>query len=191
MSPRTKKQNKKIREKKEIAILKSALLLFSQDGFNSTSMQSIASKASVSKGNLYNYFTSKEDLLDGVLRNGLNQFSKIYESEQMHISTKVDFDRMIRANFTMIKDNEIFWKLYYNLVAQPKVQDLFSMIFLPFFEEYMKVFESYFKNKGEKNPSATALLLGSSMDGISLGYIMMGENYPLDDIVESLIDKFK
>jgi len=77
------------------------------------------------------------------------------------------------------------------LIAQPKVQDLFTKIFLPFLDQYMKIFESYFKNKGDHNAGVTALLLGSAIDGISLGYFMMGEAYPLEEIVDQLIIKFK
>ncbi len=191
MSPRTEKQNNKIRKKKELLIIESALILFSEDGFNGTSMQSIAKEARVSKGNLYNYFESKNELLESVLLYGLNQFSELFAQHDYKIQSEKDFEQAIKANFEMLKSNEVFWKLYYNLIAQPKVQDLFSKIFLPFFDQYMKIFEAYFKNKGDKNPSATALLLGCTIDGVSLGYIMMGNIYPLNEVLDKLIEKFK
>lgn len=191
MSPRTEKQIEKLKQDKELLILKSALLLFSEKGFGNTSMQSIAIQSKVSKGNLYNYFKSKEDLLEGVLHYGLNQIKELFY-EQSSIHTEEEFSYTIRTNFEMIKSNETFWKLYYNLVAQPKVYALFNKVFLPFFEQYMKLFEGYFKSNGDGNPEATALLLGSSIDGISLGYIMMGgDNYPLEEVVNRLIEKFK
>lgn len=191
MSPRTEKQNKEIRKKKELLIIESALIMFSEEGFNGTSMQSIAKEAKVSKGNLYNYFESKNELLESVLLYGLNQFSELFMQHDYKIQSEKDFELAIRANFEMLKSSEVFWKLYYNLIAQPKVQNLFSKIFLPFFDQHMKIFEAYFKNKGDKNPSATALLLGSAIDGVSLGYIMMGKAYPLNEVLEKLIEKFK
>ncbi len=191
MSPRTNKQNEEIRRNKELLIIESALLLFSRDGYNSASMQSIAKEAGVSKGNLYNYFVGKEELLEAVLKHGLDQFSNVFTGQSSQIYTEADFDLAIKANFNLLRSNETFWKLYYNLIAQPKVQDLFTKIFLPFLDQYMKIFESYFKNKGDQNAGVTALLLGSAIDGISLGYFMMGEAYPLEEIVDQLIIKFK
>ncbi|MEN8125166.1 MAG: TetR/AcrR family transcriptional regulator [Bacteroidota bacterium] len=190
MSPRTEKQIEKLKQKKELSIIESSLFLFSENGYVNTSMQSIAKKAEVSKGNLYNYFESKERLLEGVLHYGMNQMMELFQ-DQSSIQTEEDFSKTIHANFEMIKTNESFWKLYYNLIAQPKVHTLFNKVFLPFFEQYMKYFEVYFKNKGDKDPASTALLLGSAIDGISLGYIMMGENYPLKGVVDQLIEKFK
>ena len=191
MSPRTKEQNEEIRQQKELSILETALILFAEDGFTFTSMQSIAKEAGVSKGNLYNYFVSKEELLEGVLKYGFKQFDELFEGEGIELKTEEQFEIALRGNFAMIKENESFWKLYYNMVAQPKVQELFRKIFAPFLEEYLKIFENYYKSKGDENPNVTALLLGSAMDGVSLAYIMMGETYPLEDVISQLIKKFR
>jgi len=191
MSPRTDKQNKDIRQKMELQILNAALDLFASDGFEGTSMQSIAKEAGVSKGNLYNYFESKQELLKGVLLHGLDQLSEVMEASSLELLTEEAFEGAIRVNFELIRSNKVFWKLYYNLFAQPKVQVLFSEIFNPFLEQYLEIFELYFENKGDKNPKTTALLLGSTLDGVSLGFLMMGDAYPLDDIVDQIIMKFK
>lgn len=191
MSPRTEKQNKAIRQKMERLIIASALELFAEDGYNGTSMQSIARKAGVSKGNLYNYFEGKQQLLEAVLMNGLNQVAELFDDPSTEILTENEFEIVIRENFKMIRPNKVFLKLYYNLFAQPKVQLLFTKIFAPFLEQYIKIFDAYYKKKGDKNPNATALLLGSVLDGVSLGYLMMGDAYPLDEIVDQIIIKFK
>ncbi len=191
MSPRTEKQNIEIRQKMERLIIASALELFAEDGYNGSSMQSIARKAGVSKGNLYNYFEGKKQLLEAVLMNGLNQVAELFDDPSTEILTENEFEIVIRENFKMIRSNKVFWKLYYNLFAQPKVQLLFTKIFAPFLEQYLKIFDAYYKKKGDKNPKATALLLGSVFDGVSLGYLMMGDAYPLDEIVDQIIIKFK
>jgi len=191
MAPRTIEQYKEIKRKKASLIIDTALFRFSEDGYKSTSMQAIAKEANVSKGNLYNYFESKEALLESVLRFGLDQFSGFYELLSSDITTEKEFEHAIRSNFDMIKSNKLFWKLYFNLVSQPTAQFFFTKIIGPFLEDYMKIFETYFQKKGDKNPAATALLLGSTMDGVSLGYLMMEEMYPLDEVIDQLIEKFK
>lgn len=191
MSPRTLEQNEKIKKEKELLIIETALFRFSEDGFKSTSMQSVAKEAQVSKGNLYNYFESKEELLKSVLEHGLNKFSDFFSELKTETLSEHDFEKMILKNFDILKSNKSFWKLYFNLVSQASAQKYFAEIMEPFMEAYMEFFVAYFSNKGDDNPSATSLLLGSSIDGISLGYLMMGESYPLDEVVKKLIEKFK
>ncbi|QHE61501.1 TetR family transcriptional regulator [Rossellomorea vietnamensis] len=48
---------------KRNAILESAVELFGAHGYNHTSMQQIAESVGISKGSLYSYFQSKEDLI--------------------------------------------------------------------------------------------------------------------------------
>ena len=115
MSPRTEKQNKDIRHRTELLILNAALELFAQEGFAEASMQSIAKKAGVSKGNLYNYFESKQILLEGVLKHGLHQLSEVMTASSFELLTEEDFESAIRGNFELIRSNQVFWKLYYNL----------------------------------------------------------------------------
>ena len=190
MSPRTPEQNKLLKEKKEAQIIEAALIIFSEHGFGNTSMQSVSKAAGVSKGNLYNYFESKEALLEKIILNGLEKIMLLY-TEIGKIENETQFEKLLRDNFEMLRENQAFWKLFYNLVTQPKVQQLFNKIFYTFFESYMNLYVTYYQNKGEKDPEAVALLLGAGIDGISLAYSMMGEAYPLDDVVDQLVEKFK
>lgn len=191
MAPRTEKQFEEIRRINEKIMLEAALSLFAEKGYNNASMQQIAKLAKVSKGNLYNYFESKEILLENVLQSGLNQFSELYTESQYELQSEEDFEQFLRANFKILKANKQFWKLYYSLLTQTQIQHLFQKLFSPFLEQYMKVFEAYFYKKGDENPTATAMLLGSIIDGVSLCFIVMEEIYPLEDVQKKIIEKFK
>lgn len=191
MSPRTAIQNEKIKRRTEKLIIETSLICFSKRSYSGASMQYIANKAKISKGNLYNYFESKEQLLEKVLRMGLNKIMGSSMFNQMEIITETDFENIIHANFEMIKANRNFWRLYTNLVTQSSAQKVVNRIFAPFIEEFSKIFEPYFIHKGDPNPVESAILFGSTLDGISLGYIMMGDKYPLDQVTKQLIKKFK
>lgn len=52
-------------------IADAALALFSERGFAATRLEDVAQRAGVSKGTLYLYFPTKEDLFRAVLRQGL------------------------------------------------------------------------------------------------------------------------
>lgn len=66
MSPRTEAQNQVIREQARQQIINAAFELFAQIGYQKTSIAAIAKEAGVSKGLIYHYFESKEDVLIGI-----------------------------------------------------------------------------------------------------------------------------
>lgn len=51
----------------------SALELFAEHGFGSTSVKAIAQRAGVSPGLIYTYFPSKDDLLRAVFERGVEE----------------------------------------------------------------------------------------------------------------------
>jgi len=62
-----------IPQEKRRRVLTEAAQLFAERGFSATDVAELASRAGVSKGSLYNYFESKEDLYLHVCKDGLAQ----------------------------------------------------------------------------------------------------------------------
>ena len=120
--------NRKEKERlfRRAAIIDAAVGIFAKKGYRDTTLDEIAITSEFGKGTIYNYFKSKEDLLEGVLRDGLNQFSEIFTKGNSVLLSEVDFEVAVRANFEMLQSNKMFWKLYYNLVRQLKVQAQFT-----------------------------------------------------------------
>jgi AcrR family transcriptional regulator len=77
MSPRTEKQFESIRSEKIKLITETALRLFAQHGYESTSVSMIAKEAGISKGLMYNYFESKNALLKLVMEEGMKGFMEV------------------------------------------------------------------------------------------------------------------
>lgn len=67
ITKKTLSREQQIKIRKE-AILQAAFCEFTQKGFALARMEDIAQKASISKGSIYNYFTSKENLLEELVR---------------------------------------------------------------------------------------------------------------------------
>jgi len=63
----------KISEEKRNRVLTEAARLFAERGFAQSDMAQIAARANVSKGSLYDYFESKEDLYISVCRDALRR----------------------------------------------------------------------------------------------------------------------
>ncbi|WP_108670211.1 TetR/AcrR family transcriptional regulator [Peribacillus acanthi] len=61
---------------KKALILDTALELFSEKGYHSTSMQDIASKCKIAKGSLYTYFESKDELFMSIIKESYLTFTE-------------------------------------------------------------------------------------------------------------------
>ena len=57
-------------------ILKTALKLFSAKGYESTSVAEIADAVGIRKASLYSHFTSKKEILDELVQEGLVQYNR-------------------------------------------------------------------------------------------------------------------
>jgi len=66
LSPKTKKENNKQLKKKKI--IDSASILFSRKSYHEVVMEEVAKLASIAKGTVYNYFSSKEELYFSIMK---------------------------------------------------------------------------------------------------------------------------
>ena len=188
--PRTKKQYKEIRESKKNLIMDTALELFANQGYYTTSISKIASKAGISKGLMYNYFESKEALIKAIVYNGIDELFKNFDPNKDGILTNEEFEFFVHENFRILKQNIHYWKLYFATVMQPAVNKLIHKKLMELLPGLLKTLVTYYKQKNVPNPEAEALLFGALMDGVSLNYIIDPENFPLDVIKSMIIDKF-
>jgi AcrR family transcriptional regulator len=69
--PRQDRRWTRRKEARPAELISSALDLFVERGFSATRLEDVAARAGVSKGTLYLYFPSKEDLFKAVVRGGI------------------------------------------------------------------------------------------------------------------------
>lgn len=67
-------RRKRERENRKNAILKAARRLFFEKGFKTVTVESIARKAELSKGSIYLYYNSKEEIYTQILLNDIDKF---------------------------------------------------------------------------------------------------------------------
>ena len=188
--PRTAEQFKEIRTSRKKAILDAALHVFSEQGYHNTSIIEVSKEAGISKGLIYNYFDSKEELLDILLGSFLDDEMLAVKKVLKKPLTGFTMIEFIKLNTQILKAKLKQWKLYFSLVTQPEVikilQDRFSEenIFIT-----QKIME-FFKQKGDKNSEMTFTLFSTTIVGLKMSYIMDSENYPIEKIEELIIKQF-
>ena len=117
------------RQEKKEAILYAALELFKQYGFNKVSIIDIATKASVSPVSIYNFFISKENLKNELLKklwgNYYQAITSIMESDDViqhkiekFFYTIVEYSRNYSANFMAESFRNQLEKEEYNVELQ-------------------------------------------------------------------------
>jgi AcrR family transcriptional regulator len=188
--PRTPKQFEKIREEKRKHIMDVALELFANEGYHSTSISMIAKKAGISKGLMYNYFDSKEDLILSILRLGMDTLIELFDPNKDGVLTGDEFDFLVEKSFDAVIDNPSYWRLYFSIIMQAGIYDLIKEMYHAALEDSMKLLIDYYKKRGVKDPLGEAILFGALMDGISMNYLLNPEMFPLEKMKQSIIDKF-
>jgi len=189
--PRKEEQFEEIRQRRRAEITETALQLFAKNGYHNTSISKIAKAAGVSKGLMYNYFESKEALLDTILFGAADDKQAAYQSVSMNeIPPKRRLQMIIEGMFAMINLNLHHWKLMTALSLQDEISTHIKEKFSAQRTAGMQQFTQLFEELGAEKPQLEAFFLGSSLTGIMMQYIHLKDDYPLEEMKNYLINKF-
>jgi AcrR family transcriptional regulator len=186
MSPKTKEQYEDIRQEKRELILDTALEVFATHGFHGSSISMIAKHAGIAKGLMYNYFDSKEELLKAILNKGVQDILKVFSKVVNQEITPDIFKQILELYFSQLRENNIFWRLYFSITMQPSVMEMIEKEFESMVNPYMDMLQKYYKNQGSGQPDADALLAHAIIDGVTLNFIMVHHDFDVK-IIEELV----
>lgn len=189
MAPRSHQQFKEMREKSRQLIRETALQLFAEKGYHATSMNAIAKAAGISKGLLYNYFNSKEELVQAIIFMAFEEGDKMMEGIDQY-PPEQQLEMVFEAYFQDIVENEQFWKLMVSLAVQV---DQFPFIREPVQQKmqgYYQIIGNLLKDIDYPHPESEAKEVAALFDGIGIQYVLMGKDYPLDEMKHHLIQKY-
>lgn len=178
---------KKIRKNTKEVILESALNLFSNFGYDNTSVKEIAKKAGISHGLLYNYFDSKEELLKNVFSKGLEDLKKSFKELYSQNDSLI---RFIIAIFDVFDINEDFWRLRNSLKLQKHLVKVFIREYNAIDDYIIGNLTLHLKKTDCLDKELEARYIYSVIDGISTNYLY-DRKYPIEPIIKLLILKCK
>src|SRR5262245_33416574 len=93
-------QRRRLKEARPQQLLDAALMLFVEKGFAATRAEEVAQRAGVSKGTLYLYYPSKEELLKAVIREHLSSRIAAGEAEvDKHRGSAADLLRQVYSRW--------------------------------------------------------------------------------------------
>jgi AcrR family transcriptional regulator len=190
MSPRTQKQFEKIRKNRKEAIFDAALHLYAEEGFHAASISKIASRAKISKGLIYNYFESKDELLRQLLSNLMDNAIDLFGLKNKTELSKDDFVELIDKSFQVVLDDVQHWKLYFAVIAQPHVLNKYMAEMMGNAAPFIKLYMDYFTKLGYEDPIAQMHYFSAVIDGVQLHLMLDPENFPLKPIRDQIVKQF-
>lgn len=191
MSPRTSTQNEIIRRQRTAEIRETALELFAHKGFVNTSISDIAKTAGISKGLMYNYFPSKDHLLEAILKNAIVVGNTVMDKIADHsIPAPQRLQDLVASTLHLYKTNLSFFKLLHSLSLQEETMEKFADLMGQYQVYKMDLSIALFKELGSKNPQLEALQLGAQLGGILIHYMHMKEQYPMEEMKDLVLKTF-
>jgi len=161
MSPRSSKQFQEIREEKMTLIMDVALKHFAAEGYFSTTISHISKHAGIAKGLMYNYFESKEELLEAIIRRSIAEvYGHLDVNRDGHLSEE-EFEFFIRKLGVLLREKQDFWRLLTQLLMQEEARREFLKSFPGpgasvdsgietednYLPQVFRMFSSYFQGK--------------------------------------------
>jgi AcrR family transcriptional regulator len=213
MSPRTPKQFEAIREEKKTLIMDTALEHFAKEGFHSTTITHIAKHAGISKGLMYNYFSSKEELLSAIIERSIAEIYVSFDINRDGFLSEEEFEYFIIRVSEILKDKQAIWRLFFQLLMQNDVREQFLRSYVGsdslinpsgefkdgfFVSSIMKMISDYFFRKKEKkgpdyDPYTDLSMFILTMKGFALTYVYMenAEEKYFSETVKRIIELYK
>jgi AcrR family transcriptional regulator len=189
MSPRSAEQFEKIRTDRKEAIMESALKIFAEESYHATSVSRIAKDAGISKGLMYNYFDSKEELLNELIVGVMDRLIKRFAMPEEGELTNEEFERFIDLSFDVIQEDPLHMKLFFSLMMQPKVTELMMEKLMAKVAPFMQLMHGYFERAGHDNPMSAMRYFSACVDGIQM-HLVLDNAFPIDDAKAMLKKQF-
>ncbi len=179
-----KSRNEIQRQERKQQIVDVALELFSKNGFHGVSVNQIAKTCGISKGLMYNYFESKDALLDFILTDYAKDIYKELDVNQDGRLSKEEFQHFVRTIYTMVKENPKYYKLIFSLSFQENVAANLAAMAAKMVPLNVDLLQEYFRKLGRKDPQGEVLYFASTLKGLLLQVVMVAEFPGMESFLE-------
>lgn len=188
--PRTASQNQEIRANTKARLLQASLELFAARGYNATTVDAIAEAAGVSAGLLYHHFTSKPALLQAIFEQSLADVQATFAAADRESEPSQRLPALLRSAGVIVPRHRNFWAVWYGLRMQRDVLRSLGPSVMQFAAAIVRTLEGYLHDIDWPEPAIEAQLLFAQIDGMCQHYVLDPGRYPLDRLIERLIDRY-
>jgi AcrR family transcriptional regulator len=175
-------------------ILDAATTVFVRQGFQHARMDDIVEESGLSKGTLYWYFKSKEDIINAILR-------RLFTGELANLESLLEAEGTVSERLVLLTSDRvngmkrmsslvpIIFEFYAVAVHQQWVQQFIG----EYFQQFRKLLEDLIQqgiDRGEFRPvnaTEAAISLASMYEGLTIHWLMDPQTVQWDILSESSI----
>ena len=169
-------------------ILAAATELFSRRGYHGVTVDAIAQRAGISKGNLYWYFKSKQEIFQALFTEVVQRMEKpVLEIMESDRTPREKLRALVRTNLDNAEANPDDVYLVWQMQAQPELQELVSSEYRlwmgPFADHVIALFAAI----GVKSSESAGTLFAITLNALPLLVVV----YPDIHNKEKLMTEFE
>ncbi|MBS0621485.1 MAG: TetR/AcrR family transcriptional regulator [Verrucomicrobia bacterium] len=179
-------------EKREL-LLQAALKVLAANGYHASSVADIAKEAKVSKALFYHYFQSKHDLLVIFAQRRLEEWTPLVENLETLKDPKERITFLIDFILDELEARSDWLRFLYMLYLSAEGVAAIEEAMQKYKDQFDRLFQAerkLYQDLGYPDPDDEATFLRSSLQGISLEYLLSGKNYPLKTMREKIIKRY-
>jgi AcrR family transcriptional regulator len=191
--PRTSADNERIRRATQEHILSTALNLFCKMGYYASSIGDIAAQATISKGLLYHYFKSKEEVLAALVDQRINDVLVVMNAATTKPTPALQIQHIAEGALEDVRRQPDVFRFYLNLFSQPKADPVVAKYTQKLMDEQTSQFEvqtEMFQRLGVANPRQRSLYFSATLQGVMLMFSTYPNSFPLDAVKAQMLEEF-
>ncbi len=175
---------------KKQQVIQAATRLFSEKGFEKTSMTDICNTANVSKGLVYHHFQSKNEILEKIFSDTTEQMKSISSSASKEQPVN-QLLSIIEGFFSQLENDAKTLRLNLNVMFQPSTREFLHDHIKERSSILLGSVKGIFDQIDEQRSSTLSFMFIAELDGIALHYLSVFDDYPLHAIREQLLLKYQ
>ncbi len=176
--------------KKKQQVIDAATTLFSEKGFEKTSMNDICDLANVSKGLVYHHFASKNEILVEIFQLTTERM-KDMSSSNLNITPSERLVALIDTIFTQLEKDKSTFRFNLNIMFQPSSRELLRTQLKERSDALLGSIKEVFDQVDSDNSTTLSFMFIAELDGVAIDYLSVFEDYPLEAIKQQLISKYQ
>lgn len=160
---RVPKLNSQAVERNQLKIEDAALKVFTRQGYHGTSVREIAQTAGISLGNIYNYYATKEEIFESLVRRYAKRMERIMVRQVGPLIGSFEPENLQQSAAAVreiVANNQDYWRLMYIDVVEFGNQH-FRHLFQDFPEVLRHLNPKGFKGQPDINGSDPAVVFAS------------------------------
>ncbi len=164
-----------------------ALKLFAAQGYFATTVDQIWAEAGVSKGLVYNYFSSKEELVVALLKDETERMAGVAVKLSDGGPLEESMSAFVEDYLRFLKAERQSLRLQLSLLIMPELRGSVAAPLQTRAAMLLSTVHGWFRRAGVEQAKSKARVFLAMLDGVALHYLVVFDRYPLRTVKQQLI----